>query len=784
MEDQRICIKFCVKNGFKDAENFRMLQTVYGDAIMSRRRVFEWYKRFKEGREETADSGRSGRPSTSTTPEKVDKVLELDILGVRRLNAVLIPKDLTFDQKNARKETASLNLEATTDDPKLLKRVITGDETWIYGFDLETTQQASEWCFKNEPRPKKARKAPSEVKVMLTVFFGYQGNIHHEFRQPGSTITADSYLGVLRRLREAIRQKRLELWRSNPDLAPCDFFLFGKLKKKVKGSEISEHRRDQSGIEEGHEGDPENRLPEVFCRLENKNHHKVSRHSDIPYVAFDYHAMCRGGKQDNLSILKHKIASQLHSFSYFFMENDVVLQLQTGTFRTNCLDCLDRTNAVQTFIGLEILPQQLSALGLTEKQKSIITRFEETFKQMWIQNGDLVSRIYAGTKALEGKSKLKDGSRSVVRTIQNNLLDTSKQEAIDLLLLGTSLESELGDKARSLLPTSLLHLPPNILRTLCQRHLEYTEPVKLRVGVATWNVNGGKHFNSIVFKHQSMTEWLLDNRKISKNNSSLVEIPSENQDDTPIDIYAIGFEEIVDLNASNIVSTRDVAWDTVKTGLGGATGNKGAVAIRLLVHSTPICFVCAHFAAGQSQWPERNADYSEISRKLSFPMNRNLGSHEYVIWCGDFNYRIDLPNEKVKELIKNQDWASLQAADQLSFQKDAGQIFKNFIEGPLTFPPTYKYDLFSDDYDTSEKNRIPAWTDRILFRRKRLLNEQEFRNGMFWQRVSNIHMYFNTLDPRDTNLHPCGLCIKPEGCGFESSIFKIQYDQQILKLSA
>ncbi|UYV77494.1 hypothetical protein LAZ67_15001263 [Cordylochernes scorpioides] len=105
----------------------------------SRRRVFEWYKRFKEDREETADNERSGRPSTSTTPEKVDKVLELvredrritvrevaeeagisfgstqsimkDILGVRSLNAVLVPKDLTFDQKNARKETYEQSVE-------------------------------------------------------------------------------------------------------------------------------------------------------------------------------------------------------------------------------------------------------------------------------------------------------------------------------------------------------------------------------------------------------------------------------------------------------------------------------------------------------------------------------------------------------------------------------------------------------------------------------------------------------------------------------------------------
>ena len=47
------------------------------------------------------------------------------------------------------------------------------------------------------------------------------------------------------------------------------------------------------------------------------------------------------------------------------------------------------------------------------------------------------------------------------------------------------------------------------------------------------------------------------------------------------------------------------------------------------------------------------------------------------------------------------------------------QVFRGFIEGDLDFAPTYKYDLFSEDYDTSEKCRTPAWTDRVLWNRRK-----------------------------------------------------------------
>ncbi|XP_058483061.1 synaptojanin-1 isoform X3 [Solea solea] len=496
-----------------------------------------------------------------------------------------------------------------------------------------------------------------------------------------------------------------------------------------------------------------------------QSHLKASEHSSaVKMVNFDYHYNVKGGKADKLhSVLKPLLNKFLEECGIFYYTGETgIVRTQGGTIRTNCLDCLDRTNSVQAFFALEMLPKQLEEMSLTEKPQ-LVARFQEVFRTMWSANGDSVSKIYAGTGALDGKAKagkLKDGARSVTRTIQNNFFDSSKQEAIDILRLGSTLNSDLADKARALLTTSSLYASPRVLLGMCQNYQKYTRPKQIRVCVGTWNVNGGKQFRSIAFRNQTLNDWLLDAPK----KADYVEFQDSKAN--PIDIFAIGFEEMVELNAGNIVSAsttnqklwaaelqknisrdhkyvllaseqlvgvclfvfirpqhapfiRDVAVDTVKTGMGGATGNKGGVAIRLLFHTTSICFVCSHFAAGQSQVKERNDDYNEISRRLSFPMGRLLYSHDYVFWCGDFNYRINLPNEEVKELIKQQNWDALTAGDQLFDQKSAGSVFRGFIEGKLDFAPTYKYDLFSEDYDTSEKCRTPAWTDRILWKRRK-----------------------------------------------------------------
>jgi len=163
--EQRVCINFCVKNGIKCSKTLEMLTVTYGESTLSKKNVYKWYKLFQEGRENVNDEPRSGRPSTSKTDENVQEVKEIvlknrritireiaddlnisfgscqsiltDVLGMTRVSAKFVPKLLNFDQKQRRMNIAQDMLNDVNDDPDLLKRVITGDETWVYGYDVE-----------------------------------------------------------------------------------------------------------------------------------------------------------------------------------------------------------------------------------------------------------------------------------------------------------------------------------------------------------------------------------------------------------------------------------------------------------------------------------------------------------------------------------------------------------------------------------------------------------------------------------------------------------------------
>ncbi|XP_065301834.1 protein GVQW3-like [Dermacentor albipictus] len=235
--EQRNCIKFCQKLGDSQAEIIRKIQTAFGDGAKSSTRIREWYIRFKDFRTSVESEPRSGRQSTCrndqviaevnavvmhdrrvTTREIAEEVgistfsahsIMTEDLAMKRVAAKFVPKLLTVEQKQLRVEVSQDIPHSTNSDPDFMNTIITGDESWLYGYDPETKSQSSQWEHSMSPRPKKAREVRKNVEVMLTAFFGSRVVVHRENAPQGQTIT--NHRDVLRRLRDAVRRKRPEL---------------------------------------------------------------------------------------------------------------------------------------------------------------------------------------------------------------------------------------------------------------------------------------------------------------------------------------------------------------------------------------------------------------------------------------------------------------------------------------------------------------------------------------------------------------------------------------------
>ncbi|CAG8435695.1 6208_t:CDS:10 [Diversispora eburnea] len=437
-------------------------------------------------------------------------------------------------------------------------------------------------------------------------------------------------------------------------------------------------------------------LNEKIGNIEKKIEKKIeiynNEDNEVKISEFDFNGICKNGNYENANILIHDIRELLESSAFLVVDSatNTPICYQKGVFRTNYMYLMQ----------IEINPYDIGNLY-------------SRHSYLWAENGDSLSKIYAGTGALKSEytrsgkltwtGVLNDATKSMNRFYINNFQDKSKQEVIDLLLgkLMNSRKIEIHDPVNEMVRSDMK-----------KRLNEFSEKSMINIFTGTYNLNGK-------LPCESLTPWLwaFSDQIVELKPQQIVYADPEklniwedeiNKTLNFIDHYVIirsdqlvGTALVIYARADIVSNIRNVEYVMKKTGLGGMAGNKGAVAIRLDYDDTSICFVTAHLAAGQSNWADRNRDYRTINDGIIFKNGRNLNHHD---------------NEQVRELIEMENFERLLNADQLTHEIAHGNAFTEYIEGPITFFPTYKYDDNSDNYDSSEKQRIPSWTDRILYR--------------------------------------------------------------------
>ena len=279
------------------------LVQVYGDRAPSFRTVARWIQHFHGGREAVEDEPRAGRPRTSVTDNSVQRAealieedptitlrflaLELGVsfgsahaivheqLGRSKRCARWVPHQLAPEEKKKRVKICRKWLQDfEPNGPKRFSDVVTGDECWISFFTMKDKRSNMVWMTDDEPRPEVLKTSFRSRKRMSIIFFNFQEPVAVDIMPDKATITATYYTtSVLPKVLEHIqstaptrRRSRIMLHHDNasphkarltqtyldengihlmehppysPDLAPCDFWLFPKIKSKIAGRPFS-----------------------------------------------------------------------------------------------------------------------------------------------------------------------------------------------------------------------------------------------------------------------------------------------------------------------------------------------------------------------------------------------------------------------------------------------------------------------------------------------------------------------------------------------------------------
>ena len=287
----RSVIKFLWKSGKKNKEIVRLINGVNGEGAVSLRMVQKWTLRFRRGDTTIFDKIRSGAPKKEEIREKIEifikqcpyasareiastvecdkrtvsKILKNE-LGMNKVNIRWIPKMLTDHHKLERVRLAKEMLTVLTNQNQY-KLVYTQDETWIY---LQNPRKTM-WVMSGMERPMVEKRQIGAKKLMISVIFNVNGIASVVVLPRGQIFNKRFFIDVviddfikkvkIPKSRDEKRKVKLhcdnapvhnideELRQLNiprvpqppysPDLAPCDFYLFGHLKSLLEGKNFA-----------------------------------------------------------------------------------------------------------------------------------------------------------------------------------------------------------------------------------------------------------------------------------------------------------------------------------------------------------------------------------------------------------------------------------------------------------------------------------------------------------------------------------------------------------------
>ncbi|XP_026811283.1 histone-lysine N-methyltransferase SETMAR-like [Rhopalosiphum maidis] len=274
--EQRCAIRFCFKLGHSATETFQKLQQAFGDSVLSRAQIFRWFKAFSEGRETIEDEPPSGRPSTAKIDENVIKVRDL-VRFDRRLTV-----RMTGEQLGLTHTTVYQILTNDLEMRKICAKMNVSLLVTSLGFSSTTRKQSVR--VKNgthQLHQGKNRISKSKIKSMLICFFDSHGIVHKEFVPQGQTVNQHFYKEVLEKLRKRVIRVRPNIKNTwvlhhdnapchtaisisqflatknipvapqppySPNLSPCDFFLFPRIKIHLKGRHFGTLENIQSSV--------------------------------------------------------------------------------------------------------------------------------------------------------------------------------------------------------------------------------------------------------------------------------------------------------------------------------------------------------------------------------------------------------------------------------------------------------------------------------------------------------------------------------------------------------